>query len=81
MLQLSDATSYEERATLRQILRKRKKERGETSTRSKPRGNSVYNRFAGSTVTKTPAKSGGGVMKSVSVFIDFVHAALIHDHT
>lgn len=67
---LSDASSYEERATLRQILRKKKKERGElTTTRSKARGNSVYNRFAGSTVTKSPGKTGGiDVVKSVSVY-------------
>ena len=64
---LADATSYEERATLRQVMRKRKKERGEPTARSKARGNSVYNRFAGSTGTKSPAKNI--VVKSVSVFI------------
>lgn len=63
--QLSDATSYEERAALRQVLRKRKKDRGETNVRTKPRGNSVYNRFAGSTAKSS--KSGPAVAKLVRV--------------
>ena len=71
---LSDATSYEERATLRQALRKRKKGRGESTAQSKPRGNSVYNRFAGSTATKSkaPAKSasdGAQAARSVCIIM------------
>lgn len=52
----NDAESYEERSAIRQALRRKKKERGENVGRSRPRGNSVYNRFAGSTAPAKQAK-------------------------
>lgn len=55
-MQANDAESYEERSAIRQALRRKKKERGENVGRSRPRGNSVYNRFAGSTAPAKQAK-------------------------
>lgn len=81
LLKVSEATSYEERAALRQALRKRKKDKGEPVGRVKPRGNSVYNRFAGSTATKSSVHGGPNLVKPVSLscFVcQFVHATLLH---
>ena len=47
--QAADAESYEERSAIRQAIRRKKKGRGENVGRARARGNSVYNRFAGST--------------------------------
>ena len=58
-MQASEAESYEERSAIRQALRRKKKDRGENVGRSRARGNSVYNRFAGSTAPpkQTPPKN------------------------
>ena len=50
-VQANEAESYEERSAIRQALRRKKKDRGENVGRVRARGNSVYNRFAGSTAT------------------------------
>ena len=55
-VQANEAESYEERSAIRQALRRKKKGRGENVGRSRPRGNSVYNRFAGSTAPAKQAK-------------------------
>ena len=55
-VQANEAESYEERSAIRQALRRKKKDRGENVGRSRPRGNSVYNRFAGSTAPAKQAK-------------------------
>lgn len=54
-MQANDAESYEERSAIRQALRRKKKGRGENVGRLRARGNSVYNRFAGSTAPKKQA--------------------------
>ena len=53
--QLSSASSYDERSAIRQIIRKRKKERGQNVSKGDSKGRSSYNRFAGSTATKSSA--------------------------
>lgn len=60
---------------MRQVLRKRKKDRGEATVRTKARGNSVYNRFAGSTAKSSKSKSNPAVVNLVSIL--FCYATLL----
>lgn len=46
-LQLDQATSYEDRSRIRQVLRKIKRDSGKVVGRQGQRGASVYNRFRG----------------------------------
>ena len=55
-VQAGEAESYEERSAIRQAIRRKKKDRGENVGLARARGNSVYNRFAGSTAPKKQAK-------------------------
>lgn len=59
-------------------MRKKKKAKGESTTQAKARGNSVYNRFAGTSAPKSSTKTKGtGVVKPVSVGCLLVHATLL----
>ena len=59
--------SYEERSAIRQAIRRKKKDRGENVGRARARGNSVYNRFAGSTAqTKQVAPKNYVITESES---------------
>ena len=55
--QLHEATSYEERSQIRQMLRRIKRESGKVVGRPGKRGTSTYNRFAGASSQPTSTSS------------------------